>query len=384
MIKFELRRNLIYPIQYMIWTLIRRLLTMFIKYLFNFKDSLAYAPIMFFGEFLAGGIIYLYLEKIVMKRRETKEQFFMSIKLIRNEENDTDYFVPLDKKTKILFLIFIASFFEWLDFLIESVTLPNFKRVSPSLCMRLYGIATIASSFTYVYTLKLPLYKHHKFSLSIIGICLIGVIVSEYLFQDIDFGMTYGKFTMAIVSIIISKGYISIQDSIEKYLFEYDYMSPFVVLMYEGLFGFLLTFFFFFEKSYFHDVIKVYEDNNNSPGKFTLFIFLLILYMILSGLKNIFKMVTNKIYSPITKMLTDYIINPLYFLYYRAILEDFRTKGKPNYIYLILNFILGFIVSFFGCVYNEFIILFCCGLARDTHYQITERANTNVQMELLI
>ena len=147
------------------------------------------------------------------------------------------------------------------------------------------------NSFFFYITLKLPVYKHHKFSLSIIGICLIGVIVSEYLFQDIDFGMTYGKFTMAIVSIIISKGLISIQDSIEKYLFEYDYMSPFVVLMYEGLFGFLLTFFFFFEDGYFHDVIKVYE--NNSTGKFILFIFLFILYMILSGLKNIFKMVTT-------------------------------------------------------------------------------------------
>ena len=132
----------------MIWNLILKLLTMFFKYLFDFKDSLAYTPIMFFGEFLVGGIIYLYLEKIVMKRREMKEQFFMSIKLIKTEEDDNDYFVPIDKKIKILFLIFISAFFEYLDFLIESVTLPKFKRVSPSLCMRLYGIATIASSFT--------------------------------------------------------------------------------------------------------------------------------------------------------------------------------------------------------------------------------------------
>ena len=72
----------------------------------------------------------------------------------------------------------------------------------------------------------------------------------------------------------------------------------------------------------------------------------------------------------------------LYFLYYHAILKDFRTNGKTNLIYLILNFILGFIVSFFGCVYNEFIILFCCGLDHDTHYQITKRANANLEMEL--
>ena len=66
MIKFELRRNLIYPIQYMIWNLILKLLTMFFKYLFDFKDSLAYTPIMFFGEFLVGGIIDTSLFSITM------------------------------------------------------------------------------------------------------------------------------------------------------------------------------------------------------------------------------------------------------------------------------------------------------------------------------
>ena len=382
MIKFELRRNLIYPIQYMIWNLIRNLLTMLIKYKFKFTNSLEYTPIMFLGEFFGGAIIYLYQKKVMMKKKEKKDQYFMSIKLLKNEEEDTDYFVPADNKIKIIILIFFASFFDYLDFLIESVAIAKFKRVSASLCMRLYGFATIASSFTYIYTLKLPVYRHHKFSLSIIGICLIAVIVSEYLFQDINLGMSYFRLTMAIVCTIISKGYISIQDSIEKYLFEYDYMNPFVVLIYEGFFGFLLTFFLFFLREYFDDIIQVYKDNENSRGNFALFIFLLFLYMILSGLKKIFKVVTIKIYSPITKILTDYIINPLYFLYYNAILGDFKRHGKTDYFYLILNFVLAFIVSFFGCVYNEFIILFCCGLGHDTHYLITKRSAENLQMEL--
>ena len=382
MIKFELRRNLIYPFQYMIWNLIRRLLTMFISYRFDFKDSLEYTPIMFLGEFFAGGIIYLYEKKVMMKKKETKDQYFMSIKLIKFEEDATDYFIPADKKIKIIFLIFFAAFFDCLDFLIESVAIAKFKRVSASLCMRLYGFATIAASFTYVHTLKLPVYKHHKFSLSIIGICLIIVIVSEYLFQDIDLGMSYLRLTMAIICTIISKGLISVEDSIEKYLFEYDYMDPFVVLIYEGLFGFLLTFFLFFLKEYFDDFIKVYKKCYDSPWNFTLFIFLLILYMVLSGLKNIFKVVTIKIYSPVAKMLTDYFINPLYFFYNMAVLKDFQRHGNTDWFYLILNFVLAIIVSFFGCVYNEFIILFCCGLGHDTHYLITKRSEENLQMEL--
>ena len=81
-------------------------------------------------------------------------------------------------------------------------------------------------------------------------------------------------------------------------------------------------------------------------------------------------------------MLTDYFINPLYFFYNMAVLKDFQRHGNTDWFYLILNFVLAIIVSFFGCVYNEFIILFCCGLGHDTHYLITKRSEENLQMEL--
>ena len=381
MIKFELRRNLIYPLQYLIWTLARDFLTMFIKFLFNFTDSYAYIPFMFLGEIFLGGLFHLYLKKIMPKKSDNKEQYFMAIKLIKNEEDDSDYFAPLDSKVKIIILIFFASVFDAISFLLDAVITPKFKSLSASLSMRLYGFATISASFTYVYALKLPLFRHHKFSLSVIGFCLIVVIISEYFFQTMDLTMNYLKLTMAIVNIIISQILISCQDSIEKYLFEYNYMNPFVVLMYEGLFGFLLTFFFFFLPEYFQDVNKIYK---NKDKNFALFIFLLIVYMILSGLKNIFRVVTIKIYSPMAKILTDYIINPLYFPYYCYVLDDFKDKKKIlNVGYITLNCIVAFIISFFGCVYDEFIILFCCKLEHDTHHQISKRSENNFLMELM-
>ena len=302
MIKFEIRRNLKYPLQYLLWTLLRESLIMIIRAKFDLSGSVDYIQFMFLGEFFVGGIIHLYLQKIMPKRSEKKDQYFMSIKLIKSEENDNDYFIPIDNKKKIIVLIFIASFFDAVSFLLDAVITPKFKTISPSLNIRLYGIATLSASFTYVFTLKLPVYWHHKFSLSIIGLCLIVVIVTEYFFQTIDLEMTYGKLTMAIVCIIISQVLISCQDSIEKYLFEYNYMNPFVVLMYEGLFGFLLTFFCFFLPDYFQGIIKIYNANLN----FALFIFLLFVYTILSGFKNIFRVVTIKIYSPITKILSNY------------------------------------------------------------------------------
>ena len=227
MIKFEIRRNLKYPLQYLLWTLLRESLIMIIRAKFDLSGSVDYIQFMFLGEFFVGGIIHLYLQKIMPKRTEKKDQYFMSIKLIKSEENDNDYFIPIDNKKKIIVLIFIASFFDAVSFLLDAVITPKFKTISPSLNIRLYGIATLSASFTYVFTLKLPVYWHHKFSLSIIGLCLIVVIVTEYFFQTIDLEMTYGKLTMAIVCIIISQVLISCQDSIEKYLFEYNYMNTF-------------------------------------------------------------------------------------------------------------------------------------------------------------
>ena len=163
-------------------------------------------------------------------------------------------------------------------------------------------------------------------------------------------------------------------------------MNPFVVLMYEGLFGFALTFFFFFFPHYFQDVKELFTETKKTLGTFILFIFVLFLYIILSGLKNIFRIVTslNKIYSPMAKMLTDYFLNPLYFIYYCISLDDFKDKkiGKINIPYLTLNITIAIIISFCGCLYNEFIILFCCGLERNTHLQISERADKSLLTEL--
>ena len=140
MIKFEFRRNSIYPGQYLIWSIFRFLLTVLLKYKFNFSDSLVFSPLMFLGELIAGGIFHLYLRKVETKKSEQKGQFFMSIKLIKNEEDDNDYFIPVDNKIKIIFLIFIASFFDALEFLNETVLLSKFKSISPSLSRICYNI----------------------------------------------------------------------------------------------------------------------------------------------------------------------------------------------------------------------------------------------------
>ena len=81
MIKFALRRNLIYPLQLIIWNLARKLETMLIGFLFNFGNSLFYTPLMFIGEFLSGLFIYLYQKKFLKKEKSIPN--FINIILVQ-------------------------------------------------------------------------------------------------------------------------------------------------------------------------------------------------------------------------------------------------------------------------------------------------------------
>ena len=154
-IKFALRRNLIYPLQDMIWNLVRNLLTMFIKYLFDFKDSLLYTPLMFFGELSGGGIIYLYQKKyLYAKKNEEKEQYFMSIKLLSNKEDEDDYFIPVDNNCKILFLMFLSAFCDQTQFFFENSITPKYNKLSSSIFLRLGGFSALFMLIFYLYALK--------------------------------------------------------------------------------------------------------------------------------------------------------------------------------------------------------------------------------------
>ena len=86
-------------------------------------------------------------------------------------------------------------------------------------------------------------------------------------------------------------------------------------------------------------------------------------------------MVINKIYSPITKTLTDYLLNPVYILVDFIRKKDFLKGGNRNILYFILNFIFSFIITICGCIYNEFIVLFCYKLEYNTHHEISQRAS---------
>ena len=82
-----------------------------------------------------------------------------------------------------------------------------------------------------------------------------------------------------------------------------------------------------------------------------------------------------------TISLTDYFLIPLY-LTINYTEGDFISGEKQNFLYFLLNFILSVIIGLSGCIFNEIIILFCCGLEVNTYDQVSFRSSKDYVTEL--
>ena len=79
-----------------------------------------------------------------------------------------------------------------------------------------------------------------------------------------------------------------------------------------------------------------------------------------------------------TRALAESIIDPFDFIYLfinRKKNNNMKNNNILNSIfYFIVIFIFLLITSFLSFVYNDFIILYCCGLEYNTHLEIQKRS----------
>lgn len=364
MIKIGLRRNLLYPLMLIIFTTIRKIDTIIMNRMIGFDGSLFLTLFMFLSEFIIGLIIFLKHTNI-LNREKRRNPTFMGIKLIQRSSE-----IPRpDKNIKIFMLIFMATFFDFNIFLIETYYLPKqYKYISQSLNIRLRSILTISSALCCYFLLRIPIFKHQKFSLVIIFICLIIVIFSEFVFEQ-------DHIMMSIFSLILNCFVYFLNSCLEvteKYLLEHNFINPFKMIMLEGIIGFIFTCLFSIIGEPFAEIIQVYE--NNVISDFIILIALLFLYLISSGGRNIYRVITNKIYSPMTRTLTDCILDPLLIIYYFIYENDFIYNKEQNYYYFFINLFTSIIIVICSCIYNEIFVIFYCKLEENTHFQISRRA----------
>ena len=398
-IHISIRRNLLYLVNLIIFYYLRKVDLIIINTKFNFNDSLIFTLLMFFGEFFAGLAIQLYQTFFIkeeINKKNNNINIFNNKASISESNKSISLSFSTDRKKKkkkrrlgvefilkkpkmkrpdnilkIILLIFFSASFDFIEFAIATFYIPRFSVVSPTAEYRFGGIIIIIATLLCRFAMKIKILKHQFYSLIIIGICLLIIITLEIIYRGK--GVSFADFAFAHILVIGYLIFVPFTDIIEKYLIDFNFISPFIILMAESIFGFIFISIYSAGEDPFEDIKRIYRES--SDGEFVLLIFLLFLYFAFSGGVNVYKILVNGLYSPMAKTLAVYILNPFLYLYYFIIGNDFISNNERNYFYFIVNMIIALIVSFFGCVFNEFLVLSFCGLEHETHYSVSRRAS---------
>ena len=294
MIKIKLRKNLIYLLIYFICAFIDyNILGILIPEISGF-DPL-YICIFFYPlENIIGGLVVFLYQKYSLSKKE-KTQYF-GIKLIHNKNE-----VARDGKVKKILLVFFAAYFNFYRFLVGAFTSNDY--ITTSMDQKLTTIQIIISTIICIYSFEFKIKKHNKISLITIGIFLFLSISTDIIY------IIYYKYMnirapifQYFITLYYYMGY-SFNNCIEKYLVDANYMNPFIILMLEGIFEFIMASLCFIK-------INPFKSFENIKCNLALFIFLFILYILLQVIVNIYRIYCNVIYSPMARSLVDYLMNP--------------------------------------------------------------------------
>ena len=382
MIKISLRPNLIYPIYLIISTFLRKIVTILISKFFSFKGSVIYTFLMFLGELIAGFLFYRYQTNFIEEKTKqivlNNNKLSSKISFIKKQSK----MMRPDNIIKFIFLIFMTGSFDFFEFILSTYYISKFHKISGTLQTRLGGILMVISSLLYWYLLKFQKFKHQIFSIIILGLSIIILIISEFLFQTYDMILTVKNLALVIFFSILSQMCIAFNNTIEKYLIDYNFLNPFLLLTFQGIIGIGFTIICGIFENPFPALKNAYDDN--SSGMFVILLFMLLLYTIFGALKNVYRMYTIMLFTPMNKHLADILVNPIYIIYYFSMGDDFKLDGQSNYFYFFLNLFLLIIFDICGLIFNEFLTLLCCGLEFNTYSSITSRASTNAEMDDMV
>ena len=361
LIKFKLNSPYLF-IYFLSWH-VRHILKIVIDDYLSVRTFYIDFYLMTLGMIIGGLLVYNYQYKSVKHEKEIK---YFDLELIYN----TNVLVAPDGQYKKLFLIIFAAVFDFVQFSLDSYFgIMMDKIISPTFDLRLGCLTTIVSSLLCTYTIGFVTGKHQKMSLIIMSLCLIAEIVLEIALKPAN--QIFGYFILARVLIIFEYIFDSFDDCVEKYLVEVNFLNPFKVVMLKGIIELILSIFYSIGKDPFGDVIKVFKQKD-VPKIICLFL-LFLAYFFLSAMVNVYKIYCNVIYTPMAKSLMDYFMTPFYNIYYFLKYKDFYD----NKIYFIVSEIISLTIDFFGLLYNEFIILFWCGLEHETKSEIKIRATSH-------
>jgi hypothetical protein len=124
-------------------------------------------------------------------------------------------------------------------------------------------------------------------------------------------------------------------DVIERYLFDYNNVSPFKILLLKGIIEVILMLIYILSYVFNDEFHYLFNNNKIENNKFYLFIsiILIIIYLVVSGFTSIYKMYTVKSYTPMTRTLSDIMLDSFFWIYFSSPRQEKDKKKQIKSFY---------------------------------------------------
>ena len=207
--------------------------------------------------------------------------------------------------------------------------------------IRIRSREILFASLICYFTIGLKFNKHHIISLLIIFFCVITLYIFEVSCQ---FSNDYYENLLEFLILQGFKILINIarvfSDVIERYLFDYNNVSPFKILLLKGIIEVILMLIYILFYGFNDEFHYLFNNNKIENNKFYLFIsiILIIIYLVVSGFTSIYKMYTEKSYTPMTRTLSDIMLDSFFWIYFSSPRheKDKKKQIKSFYFFLII------------------------------------------------
>ncbi len=200
----------------------------------------------------------------------------------------------------------------------------------------------------------------------IIGIIFIIIGTIFLIILNIVNGLNSLNF-LDVVFFISLYFIICLKYCISKFLLEIYFVSPFFILLIDGIFGLiidsLITFFFILIDYFKINEIKILFNEIFNKKNNTLY---LILYTLCEGITQTCIMITTFYFNPTMVGVSDYLS-----VFIQGIIKQYKW-----------TYYIGYLLIIFGVfIYNEIIIFIICNLEFDTKKYITLRSSNDLDFD---
>ena len=334
---------------------------------------------MFLGEILAG--LYQFIINANSETKVKKENLRVYQNTLLNTkgaivDKPQDYSIT---RKNVFLLVFLSSVIDFLCYtatsylcsfpIIELYNIHTEMRITP-----IFFMSILSWKF-----LHIEIFKHHTIAILIVGIGFITISVNRLISYSNDiFPLQY------LILFFLIHSIYSIKQINDKYIIDKLYMSPYVLLFYQGIIGFVIclvivgifsiihvindTFLSsnlnYFENDTFSQVWDVFHLNAINGY--------LILLTITGTFVNIIFMLIKKFFSPTHRSIAD-SLNAFSTWAYLFCFSN--TEWTIQWDWLKLLDFFGYLVIIIGSLmYNELLIVHVGNLVQDIIENIADRA----------